>query len=197
MVGEHLAQIVAGLPAELGAGPGAVGPAGFEIPRTALGHLVGNRAAHGLRRGVKHLQNGAADAGAQVVGPAGERADVGVPTYAPAATPPPDATPKATANEPTSQLQTRRTAEASDGQNRRRRYIGRVLDAQLSCFMSFLTYCVPDPVPLFGPAEVVACRPRGMIGLGDRRGCGGPGWRIGTVPELPTRTAGSVRDGCV
>ena len=35
------------------------------------------------------------------------------------------------------------------------RYIGRVLDAEFSCFMS-LGYCVPDPVPLFGPAEVVA-----------------------------------------
>ena len=35
------------------------------------------------------------------------------------------------------------------------RYVGRVLDAEFSCFMSW-TYCVPDPVPLFGPAEVVA-----------------------------------------
>ena len=35
------------------------------------------------------------------------------------------------------------------------RYVGRVLDAAFSCFMSW-TYCVPDPVPLFGPAEVVA-----------------------------------------
>ena len=35
------------------------------------------------------------------------------------------------------------------------RYVGRVLDAEFSCFMSF-SYCVPDPVPLFGPAEVVA-----------------------------------------
>ena len=35
------------------------------------------------------------------------------------------------------------------------RYVGRVLDAGFSCFMSW-TYCVPDPVPLFGPAEVVA-----------------------------------------
>ena len=35
------------------------------------------------------------------------------------------------------------------------RYIGRVLDAVLSCVITW-TYCVPDPVPLFGPAEVVA-----------------------------------------
>ena len=37
------------------------------------------------------------------------------------------------------------------------RYVGRVLDAELSCFMRVMTpNCVPDPVPLFGPAEVVA-----------------------------------------
>ena len=37
------------------------------------------------------------------------------------------------------------------------RYVGRVLDAEFSCFMRVMTpNCVPDPVPLFGPAEVVA-----------------------------------------
>ena len=35
------------------------------------------------------------------------------------------------------------------------RYLGRALDAAFSCFIS-VSYCVPDPHPPFGPAEMVA-----------------------------------------